>query len=142
MTTPLIMEIAGEVVVESNAWVTLYETGLPARYYVQTKDINPDYLVPSTRQTVCTYKGEAVYKSIRSGDVLLENVVWSYLEPWLDFSRDVGDIKGLYGLYSSAFDRVLVNGEVLESDLETNEQDLVMQSSPTIDSTLIVKMNK
>jgi len=96
-TSHLQMEIVGEIVVDSRSWFKLYETGLPVRYYVPSADIKSDFLVPSTRQSVCTYKGEALYHHIQSGDGLLENVVWCYPEPWLDFSEDVRHIGGFSG---------------------------------------------
>jgi len=134
------MELGGETIVNSNSWVMLYETGLPARHYVPVSDVNVEYLVPSERQTVCTYKGEAVYHNIQLANRVQENVVWSYPDPWLDFSTDVSRIKGLFGLYCTAFDRVIVDGELLERDEITSRADAAMQSAPTIDSTLAAKL--
>jgi len=136
------MELGGKIVVDSKSWVMLYETGLPARHYVPVSDVKAEFLVPSARQTVCTYKGEAVYHNIQVADTLRKNVVWSYPDPWLDFSTDVRHIKGLFGLYRSAFDRVLVGGELLEHDETTSRTDAAMQSTPTIDSTLAAKLSE
>ena len=65
------LEMAGKMIVDSNNVQVLYETGLPARYYVPPADVAVDYLAPSSRQSVCTYKGEAVYHHVRVGDELI-----------------------------------------------------------------------
>jgi len=142
METHLQMELGGEIVVDSNSWVMLYETGLPARHYVPIADVKAEFLVPSVRQTVCTYKGEASYHNIQVVDRLLENRVWCYSDPWLDFSKEVQQISGLYGLYSSAFDRVLVDGRLVESDEAASRTDAAMQAAPTIDATLAARLNE
>jgi len=141
MSTRLQMQIAGETIVDSKSWVMLHETGLPARHYVPVSDVNPDILVPSKRQTVCTYKGEAVYQHIQVAQTLQKNVIWSYLNPWLDFSNDVRRIRGLYGLYGSVFDQVKVDGQLLTLDKAVTQADAMMQSTPTIDATLTAKLN-
>jgi len=141
MESHLQMELGGELIVDSTSWVMLYETGLPARHYVPITDVKPEFLVSSTRQTVCTYKGEAGYHHIQVADRLLENRVWCYSDPWLDFSEDVEKIRGLYGLYSSAFDRVLVDGQLVESDDAASRADAAMQAAPTIDATLAARLD-
>jgi len=141
MSTHLQMQIGGQMIVDSMSWVMLYETGLPARHYVPVSDVNPEFLLPSARQSVCTYKGEAVYHHVQVADTIRENVVWSYPNPWLDFSQDVRRIAGLFGLYSSAFDQVSVDGRLLETDEAASRADEAMQSTPTIDATLSAKLN-
>jgi len=142
MHSHLQMKIAGETVVDARSYVLLYESGLPVRYYVPESAINSQYLIESDRQSVCTYKGEAVYWHIYVGDETHENVVWSYPEPWLDFSADVKNIKAFYGLYASAFDAVLVDGIQVEENAANKLADAAMQSSPTIDTTLAAKLKQ
>jgi len=134
------LEMAGKMIVDSNQVQMLYETGLPPRYYVPESDVAMDALVPSTRQSVCTYKGEAVYNHIRVGDELAENVVWSYPEPWLDFSPDCAQIKGYLGIYTSVFDRFLLDDEEQDVDEATRESDRGMLARPTVDKKLRNKM--
>ena len=142
MASHLQMELGGEIIVNSTSWVMLNETDLPARFYVPVTDIKTEFMVPSKRQSVCTYKGEAIYYSIQVAGRLLENVVWSYPDPWLDFSMDISKISGLFGLYNSAFDRVLVDGKRLICDEFVNGADAAMQLAPTIDSTLAAKLSE
>jgi len=141
MESHLQMELGGEIIVDSTSWVMLYETGLPPRHYVPITDVKPEFLVSSSRQTVCTYKGEANYHHIQVANKLLENTVWCYPDPWLDFSKDIRNISGLFGLYSSAFDRVWVDGRLIKSDEAANLADAAMQQAPTIDATLAAKLS-
>jgi uncharacterized protein (DUF427 family) len=62
----------------------LYETGLPPRWYIPPEDVRTDLLVPSAKKTRCAYKGSASYFSVRLGERLLEDVVWTYPDPQHD----------------------------------------------------------
>ncbi|SFW78499.1 DUF427 domain-containing protein [Amycolatopsis australiensis] len=72
------IELGGITVAESRSPRLLFETGLPTRYYVSKLDVRTDLLVPSGKVTQCPYKGIAQYWSVRTGDRLHEDVVWSY----------------------------------------------------------------
>jgi uncharacterized protein (DUF427 family) len=71
--------VAGDVVLaESAAPVLLYETSLPVRAYVPREDVKAE-LVPSDTRTICPYKGEASYWTVRLPDGReLKDAVWSY----------------------------------------------------------------
>ncbi|HEY3019496.1 MAG TPA: DUF427 domain-containing protein [Solirubrobacteraceae bacterium] len=63
---------------ESERAVLVFETNLPVRAYMPRADVQAE-LVPSGKRTVCPYKGEASYWSVRLPDgSLLEDAVWSY----------------------------------------------------------------
>ena len=63
---------------ESERAVLVFETGLPVRAYMPRGDVQVE-LEPSAKRTVCPYKGEASYWSVRLPDgSLLEDAVWSY----------------------------------------------------------------
>jgi uncharacterized protein (DUF427 family) len=71
----------GRLVAETSRPKLLFETSLPVRVYVPRADVDPAALVPSATRTVCPYKGEASYWSVRAGDALLEDAAWSYVTP-------------------------------------------------------------
>ena len=75
------VRVGGVLVAESRRPRLLFETGLPVRYYLPKLDVRLDLLVPSPKRTRCPYKGEAVYWSVRAGDELHEDIVWSYPAP-------------------------------------------------------------
>lgn len=62
----------------------LYETGLPPRWYIPPEDVRLGLLEPSSRRSRCAYKGSASYWSVRIGDRLVEDLVWSYADPQHD----------------------------------------------------------
>ena len=134
------MEMGGTPVIETDRALRLEETGLPARYYVPTQDIDEACLVPSDRRSVCTYKGEATYHHLRVGETTVENAVWTYAAPWTDFAADIGKLKGHRGLYTSLFDRALLDGEEI-TDSGDAEADRAMIARPTIDSALREKLS-
>lgn len=77
----VVVKIRGEVVAESRRPLILYETGLPARYYLPRADVRADVLRPSERTSACPYKGTAGYLSVDVGGELEEDVAWSYAAP-------------------------------------------------------------
>ena len=71
--------VSGDAVIaESERAVLVFETGLPIRAYVPREDVQAE-LEPSDKRTICPYKGEASYWSVRLADgSLLQDAVWSY----------------------------------------------------------------
>jgi uncharacterized protein (DUF427 family) len=70
----------GEVLAESRRPVVIFETGLPARWYLPREDVRVQ-LEPSELKTVCAYKGYASYFSARTAGGVRDNLVWTYREP-------------------------------------------------------------
>jgi uncharacterized protein (DUF427 family) len=75
------IEVEGMMVAESSAPRLLFETGVPVRYYLPKTHARMELLVPSDKVSHCPYKGQAEYWSVRVGDRLHENLVWSYRTP-------------------------------------------------------------
>jgi uncharacterized protein (DUF427 family) len=86
--------------------VLLEETGLPTRYYLPQEHVRTDLLTATTRETTCPFKGEASYWSLRLGDDVHENLVWSYESP----IPDADGITGLMCFFNERVD-VVVDGE-------------------------------
>lgn len=97
----------GETVARTRRALFLFETGLPTRYYIPPEDVRQDLLVPSTRTTICPYKGEASYWSLKVGDRTAEDAVWAYLHPLPEQPR----IKNCYCFHPDRIDRLEVEGE-------------------------------
>lgn len=71
--------VAGsEVIAETRQPMVVFETGLPARWYVPKQDVASDVLIASDTVTVCPYKGVASWWSLRAGAA---DVAWAYQEP-------------------------------------------------------------
>jgi uncharacterized protein (DUF427 family) len=85
----------GVVLADSRRPSILFETGLPPRYYLPAEDVRTDLLVPSSTKTRCAYKGSASHWSAQIGDLLVEDVAWSYPEPLLE-AEPVRDLLCFY----------------------------------------------
>ncbi len=75
------IEVGGEIVADTVAAQRLHETGLLPVYYVPWADVRADLLEPSDHRTTCPFKGEASYWSVRVGDRVEQDLVWSYPDP-------------------------------------------------------------
>jgi uncharacterized protein (DUF427 family) len=58
--------------------VGVFETSLPARWYVPVAGVRTDLLRDSETLTVCPYKGVATYRSLADGPA---DVAWGYEDP-------------------------------------------------------------
>ena len=103
------VRVGGVLVAESSRPRLLFETGLPVRYYLPKLDARRELLVPSPTRSRCPYKGEAVYWSVRNGDELLEDIVWSYPAPIPEAPK----LENLLAFYNEKTD-ITVDGVLQE----------------------------
>jgi len=94
------VRVGGQKVAESDRALRLDETGLPARYYIPRDEVRTDLLEPTAHSSTCPYKGQASYWSVRLGDDVYDNVVWSYEAP----IPDAAAIEGLLCFYNERVD--------------------------------------
>jgi uncharacterized protein (DUF427 family) len=99
--------VDGVVVADSRRPFMLFETGLPARPYIPRADARADALLPSDTTSACPYKGEARYYSLKVGDRLIEDVVWSYPYP----NPQVSKIQGMLCFWAEKLDGFGLDGE-------------------------------
>ena len=100
------VSVGGEIVAETRRANALFETGLPARWYVPPDDVRRDMLEPSERATRCPYKGVAGYWSVRTAGGLAEDLVWTYPDPL----PSVAGIAGQLAFFNERVD-IDVDGE-------------------------------
>lgn len=74
--------IGGHVIADTAAALTLQEASYPAVQYIPRQDVEMGFLGKTEKHTNCPYKGEASYYSIDIDGQVLENVVWSYEDPY------------------------------------------------------------
>ena len=91
---------SGETVVDSSRAKLLHEHGHLPVYYFPEEDVRMDLLEPTDHSTTCPWKGEASYWSVRVGDRVAENAVWSYLDPL----EDAPPLEGYYAFYWNEMD--------------------------------------
>ena len=99
------LELDGEVLAVSSRPVLLFETMLPARYYLPREDVTAE-LVPSSTRTWCAYKGQASYFSMSVGGRLVPDIAWSYPDPQHDADR----VRDLIAFFDERID-VTLDGE-------------------------------
>jgi uncharacterized protein (DUF427 family) len=99
------VEVAGTTIAESTSPRLLFETGLPARYYLPKTHVRMDLLTPTDTVTHCPYKGQAEWWSVRAGDSVHEDLAWSYRTPLAESQK----IAGLIAFYDEKVD-VYIDG--------------------------------
>ena len=98
------VELEGETLAESSRPYLLFETGLPARYYLPPEDVALDRLARSDTATACAYKGQASYWALDGRDV-----AWFYREPL----REAAEVTDRIAFFNERVD-LTVDGERLE----------------------------
>lgn len=101
------VELDGVTVADSRSPRIVFETGLPARFYLPLTDIRMDLLRPSETHTSCPYKGNADYWNVRVGDSEYPDLVWIYRTPTPESQK----IAGLACFYNEKVD-MYIDGEL------------------------------
>jgi uncharacterized protein (DUF427 family) len=70
------------LVVKTDRALVLQEASYPPVYYVPLDDVDHDLLESSSHETYCPFKGDASYYSLRDGDHVATDAVWTYLTPY------------------------------------------------------------
>ena len=98
------VEVAGTVLVDTDDTTILFETALEPKLYVAPAAVRTDLLHRSDTWTYCNYKGDCTYWTVRIGDVVVEDVAWSYedtypesspIQGWLSFDPDKADVTAV-----------------------------------------------
>ena len=66
---------------DSNLSLRVLETSHPPAWYVPREDVRMDLLRPTSRQSVCEFKGQAGYFTISAGGLERRDAAWSYERP-------------------------------------------------------------
>jgi len=98
--------VGGQVVAETRRARFLFETRLPTRYYIPPEDVRMDLLVPSETVTRCPYKGQARYYSVKIGDKVFSDLVWTYPDPIPECPK----IKAYLCFFNEQVDEIRVDG--------------------------------
>ena len=76
------VRLGDAVVADTTAALALKEATYPTVFYVPRVDADMSAFERTDRSTHCPYKGDASYFSLRAGDRMAENAVWSYEDPF------------------------------------------------------------
>ncbi|MBX7430829.1 DUF427 domain-containing protein [Mycobacterium sp. Y57] len=75
------VDVAGSTLVDTVNTVILFETALAPRLYVSPTEVRTDLLRRSDTSSYCNYKGYTTYWSAAIGDLVVDDVAWSYEDP-------------------------------------------------------------
>jgi uncharacterized protein (DUF427 family) len=95
----------GRVVADTARALLLREASYKPVYYIPREDAEMALLERTNHTTTCPYKGGASYYSIRVGERVAENAIWSYETPY----PAMAEIAGRLAFYPSRVDAIEVN---------------------------------
>lgn len=98
----VVVSVAGHVIADTRAALTLREASYPAVQYIPRKDVDMSLLQRTDHRTYCPYKGECAYYSIPVGAQRSVNAVWTYEAPFVA----VAEIKDHLAFYPDRVDRM------------------------------------
>ncbi len=77
----VVVSVDGAEVAASTRARVLHETGLPPRYYFPRDDVRFELLDATPTETVCPFKGQASYWTVRTPAGEHRDLAWSYEAP-------------------------------------------------------------
>jgi uncharacterized protein (DUF427 family) len=92
----------GQVVADTTRALALKEAGYPAVQYIPREDADMSHFERTAHSTVCPYKGDASYFSLKAEGRTAENAVWTYEHP----HPAVAAIKDHLAFYPDRVDRI------------------------------------
>lgn len=93
----LTVTVGGELLVDTDDTLVLFETGLAPKLYVAPHHVRTDLLELSDTVTYCNYKGYTRYWSYVNGTTRVDDVAWTYDEPLPESQL----IKGMFSFEPS-----------------------------------------
>lgn len=105
-TTAVTVSAAGKTIATSSNALLVRETKHQDVFYLPRSDIDMSLLTPTDHSTYCPFKGHASYWTAELGTEKLENVAWSYEDPYTE-------VEGLKDYISFYTDRVEIRTEPL-----------------------------
>jgi uncharacterized protein (DUF427 family) len=99
--------VGGTLIADSRRAVRVLETSHPPGWYIPVEDVRLDLLQPTSRQTICEFKGTAHYFSISAGGPERADAAWTYPRPLPGFEAIAGHIA----FYPGRVDEAWVDAE-------------------------------
>lgn len=91
----VLASVGGRTIADSSATLALQEASYPVVHYFPRADVDLTALERTDHASYCPYKGDASYFSIRVGEDVLPNSVWTYEHPY----APVADIEEYVAFY-------------------------------------------
>jgi uncharacterized protein (DUF427 family) len=98
----------GVTVADTTRSYRVLETSHPPVYYLPPEDVQVEHLIRTERQSVCEFKGSAVYYTVRVGAREAADAAWCYPDPSPAFAA----MARYLAFYPGAMDACYVDEEV------------------------------
>lgn len=89
------VKVAGETIADTTQGLLMCEGGHLPVYYIPMADVRMDLFTPTDHSTHCGYKGHASYWTLKVGDRVEENIMWSYRDPYAEMLK-IKDFVAFY----------------------------------------------
>jgi len=96
----------GATIADSRQARVMYELGHAPIYYLPRADVDMSRLEATGHDTYCPYKGHASYWTIRVGEAVAENAIWTYRDPF----PELASLDGYLGFYWGRMDAWFEDG--------------------------------
>src|ERR1700761_2169014 len=90
--TRVVVRVNGEVVADTNAALQLQESTYPAVQYIPLDDVEQHRLTATDTSTYCPYKGEAGHYRVTTAEGPVEDVIWTYEQPYPAVAQIAGHV--------------------------------------------------
>ena len=100
----VVIEADGLVVADTTSAYRVLETASPPTFYLPPGDVRMDLLALSGNESICEWKGRAVYHDLLIDGSHRRDVAWSYPDPFPEFEA----IMDYLGFYPGRVDRCRV----------------------------------
>jgi uncharacterized protein (DUF427 family) len=90
--TRVVVRVNGEIVADTSEALQLQESSYPAVQYIPFEDVEQDRLTRTDTSTYCPYKGDAGYYSVSTAAGTVEDVIWTYDQPYPAVAQIVGHV--------------------------------------------------
>lgn len=98
----VVVSVAGRVVADTRAALTLREAAYPPVQYIPRRDVDMSLLDRTSHATYCPYKGDCSYYSIPAGGKRSVNAAWTYEAAY----DAVAEIDGHLAFYPDRVDGI------------------------------------
>jgi uncharacterized protein (DUF427 family) len=102
------VELDGVLLAESSRPHVVFETSLPARWYLPREDVRLP-MRATDKHTLCAYKGEAMFVAFDVNGELRGDLAWTYVNPL----RDAQELQDLVAFFNEKA-AVYVDGQLQE----------------------------
>jgi uncharacterized protein (DUF427 family) len=101
--------VGGVTIADSRRALRVLETSHPPGWYIPPEDVRMEMLEPTTRHTVCEYKGQASYYRLADGPSGRPEIAWTYLDPQPGYAS----IRGYLAFYPGRVDQAWIDDELV-----------------------------